>query len=132
MSDTTPAATSACTRAKRARANTDSDSSPATTQSTVISDPEEIHRAAAAPASDTRGPKRRKEDTTAAADPQDDEDAEATDGGVSAAAARVRRAGKTRLLSGEEKRARFLAKYPGKTPEQILGTSAMSNLLTVC
>ncbi|RDX41722.1 hypothetical protein OH76DRAFT_1303222, partial [Lentinus brumalis] len=49
---------------------------------------------------------------------------EATDGGIPAAAARVRRATKTRLLSGEEKRTRFLAKYPGMSPEEILDAIA--------
>ena len=49
-------------------------------------------------------------------------DPEAMDGGVDAVHARATRArGKTRLLSAEEKRNRFLAKYAGKTPEQILG-----------
>ncbi|PIL32862.1 hypothetical protein GSI_04980 [Ganoderma sinense ZZ0214-1] len=51
-------------------------------------------------------------------------DADATDGGVDAVRARVRRTRKTRLLSAEEKRNRFLAKYAGMTPEQILDAVA--------
>ncbi|RPD53482.1 hypothetical protein L226DRAFT_466872, partial [Lentinus tigrinus ALCF2SS1-7] len=58
------------------------------------------------------------ETTEPEADP--DGEAEATDGGVPALSARVRRSTKTRLLSGEQKRARFLDKYAGMTPEQIL------------
>ncbi|KAI0750727.1 hypothetical protein C8Q80DRAFT_1268044 [Daedaleopsis nitida] len=46
------------------------------------------------------------------------------DEGVQAVAARVRCAGKARPLSGKEKRTRFLAKYDGKTPEEILDTIA--------
>ncbi|KAI1784914.1 hypothetical protein LXA43DRAFT_900837 [Ganoderma leucocontextum] len=51
-----------------------------------------------------------------------DGDAEATDGGIDAAHARVRGAGRSRLLTAREKRDRFQAKYDGKTPEQILDT----------
>ena len=54
-------------------------------------------------------------------------DADATDGGIDSARARVRRAGKSRLLTAQEKRDRFQAKYQGKTPEQILG--ALSRLI---
>ena len=57
-----------------------------------------------------------------ATEPEGD-DANTTDGGITATTARIKRAQTTRLMSGEEKRKRFLAKYSGMTPEQILGTS---------
>ena len=56
--------------------------------------------------------------------PSDDEgQGDATDGGLEAMASRVNRVGKgsRRLLTAEDKRKRFLAKYQGMTPEEILG-----------
>ena len=76
--------------------------------------------------------KRRKDNTggaaqseTSAAEATEPEvdDANTTDGGLPATTARIKRAQTTRLMSGEEKRKRFLAEYSGMTPEAILGTS---------
>ncbi|PIL30809.1 hypothetical protein GSI_06977 [Ganoderma sinense ZZ0214-1] len=57
-------------------------------------------------------------------DDQLEPDADATNGGVDAVRACVRRTCKMRLLSTEEKRNRFLVKYAGMTPEQILDAIA--------
>ena len=44
-------------------------------------------------------------------------DGDATDGGINAAHPRVLRAGKSRLLTSQEKRDHFQPKYQGKAPE---------------
>ena len=124
-SENPPASTPSSTRPKRARAETQSQAT----------DPQVAPASAGSP---TRRPaQRRRQEADAAPPSQADAsanalpegedaaaDAEATDGGVAAARARVRRAGQSRQLTAEQKRARFLEKYSGKTPEQILGESS--------
>nr|VWO98345.1 PPM-type phosphatase domain-containing protein [Ganoderma boninense] len=86
------------------------------------------HRANATPlgeaAGDTLDEVTNAESEPAVDSDQPEPDAEATDGSVDTVHARVRRARQTRLLSAEERRTRFLAKYAGRTAEQILDAVA--------